>query len=110
VPSLNGTKLFELDASKGGAGLILAHRRDIRRRFPKISILRAVTIPAYGGDTVWANTAVAYERLPAQLKELADSLWAVHSNDYDYGADRLLTKRLRTPQAFAPPLPSTMGT
>jgi len=96
VPSPSGTKLFELDASKGG-GRADSWHTDVTfvDAFPKISILRAVTIPAYGGDTVWANTAVAYERLPAQLKELADSLWAVHSNDYDYGADRVLVEEER---------------
>ncbi|MFF7705778.1 TauD/TfdA family dioxygenase [Pseudomonas sp. NPDC007930] len=51
---------------------------------PKISILRGVVIPPYGGDTVWANTVTAYEELPAPLKQLADSLRAVHSNLYDY--------------------------
>ena len=90
VPSPQGTQLFELDASKGG-GRADSWHTDVTfvDAFPKISILRAVKIPAYGGDTVWANTAHAYERLPAQLKQLADQLWAVHSNDYDYGADRV---------------------
>jgi alpha-ketoglutarate-dependent sulfate ester dioxygenase len=90
VPSPSGTRLFELDASKGG-GRADSWHTDVTfvDAFPKISILRGVTIPAYGGDTVWANTALAYERLPAQLKQLAESLWAVHSNDYDYGADRV---------------------
>ncbi|MET3918617.1 alpha-ketoglutarate-dependent taurine dioxygenase [Variovorax sp. OAS795] len=90
VPSPTGTKLFELDASKGG-GRADSWHTDVTfvDAFPKISILRGVKIPAYGGDTVWANTALAYERLPAQLKQLADQLWAVHSNDYDYGADRV---------------------
>lgn len=90
VPAPNGTKLFELDASKGG-GRADSWHTDVTfvDAFPKISILRGVTIPAYGGDTVWANTALAYERLPQQIKDLADQLWAVHSNDYDYGADRV---------------------
>ncbi|QHJ00907.1 TauD/TfdA family dioxygenase [Xylophilus rhododendri] len=90
VPAPDGTKLFELDASKGG-GRADSWHTDVTfvDAFPKISILRGVTIPAFGGDTVWANTAAAYERLPAHLKALADSLWAVHSNDYDYGADRV---------------------
>ncbi|RYF81312.1 MAG: TauD/TfdA family dioxygenase [Comamonadaceae bacterium] len=89
VPAPNGTKLFELDASKGG-GRADSWHTDVTfvDAFPKISILRGVTIPAYGGDTVWANTAKAYERLPEPLKRLAEQLWAVHSNDYDYGADR----------------------
>lgn len=90
VPAPSGTRLFELDASKGG-GRADSWHTDVTfvDAFPKISILRGVTIPAYGGDTVWANTAVAYDRLPRDLKALADNLWAVHSNDYDYGADRV---------------------
>ncbi|MDA4831455.1 TauD/TfdA family dioxygenase, partial [Enterobacter hormaechei] len=47
-----------------------------------------VVIPATGGDTIWANTHAAYENLPAPLKLLAEQLWAVHSNLYDYAAAR----------------------
>jgi taurine dioxygenase len=54
--------------------------------YPKISVLRGVAIPSYGGDTVWANTVAAYEGLPPGLKMLAENLWAVHSNLYDYAA------------------------
>ena len=54
--------------------------------YPKISILRGVVIPPYGGDTVWANTASAYSELPAPLKQLADNLRALHTNVYDYVA------------------------
>ncbi|WPO98115.1 TauD/TfdA family dioxygenase [Pseudomonas sp. HR96] len=56
--------------------------------YPKISILRGVVIPPYGGDTVWANTATAYADLPGPLQTLADSLRAVHTNVYDYAAPR----------------------
>lgn len=55
-------------------------------RIPAISLLRAVTIPAYGGTTVWANTANAYAKLPKSLQALAERLWAVHTNLYDYAA------------------------
>jgi len=51
-------------------------------------MLRAVVIPPFGGDTVWANTVAAYEGLPQALKTLAENLWAVHSNLYDYAAIR----------------------
>lgn len=51
--------------------------------YPKASILRAVQIPPYGGGTIWANTATAYDDLPEPLKALADTAWAIHSNDYD---------------------------
>lgn len=51
---------------------------------PSFSVLRSLTIPAVGGDTLWANTVTAYEALPAELRELADKLWVLHSNDFDY--------------------------
>ncbi|MFM9376436.1 TauD/TfdA dioxygenase family protein [Gordonia sp. VNK21] len=53
-------------------------------RIPQASILRAVTLPPYGGATTWASTVAAYEQLPEPLRALADRLWAVHTNDYDY--------------------------
>ena len=53
------------------------------RKFQKYSILRGVTIPKVGGDTVWANTNTAYEDLPDGLEKLADKLWGIHSNEYD---------------------------
>jgi len=56
--------------------------------YPKLSILRGVVIPPYGGDTVWANTATAYADLPEPLKQLADNLRALHTNLYDYAAPR----------------------
>lgn len=55
-------------------------------RPPQASVLRAVHLPSRGGDTVWANTAAAYQDLPLPLKDLADGLRAVHTNDYDYAA------------------------
>lgn len=42
--------------------------------------------PAVGGNTVWANTTAAYNDLPEELKTLADSLRAIHSNNFDYAA------------------------
>ncbi|WP_344950075.1 TauD/TfdA family dioxygenase [Actinomadura miaoliensis] len=53
-------------------------------RPPKASVLRAVRVPPHGGDTVWANTAAAYDGLPVELREVADRLWALHTNRYDY--------------------------
>lgn len=53
-------------------------------RVPKASILRAITLPPYGGTTTWASTEAAYDRLPEPLRALAENLWAVHTNQYDY--------------------------
>ena len=53
-------------------------------RPPLGSVLRALVIPPTGGDTIWANSVTAYQDLPEHLRNLADKLWAVHSNAYDY--------------------------
>ena len=52
--------------------------------YPKASILRAVTLPSYGGSTLWASTAAAYGQLPEPLKALVENLWALHTNRFDY--------------------------
>lgn len=52
--------------------------------YPAASILRAVTLPSYGGSTLWASTAAAYQHLPEPLKCLVENLWALHTNRYDY--------------------------
>ena len=52
--------------------------------YPAASILRAVTLPRYGGSTLWASTAAAYDDLPDPLKCLVENLWALHTNRYDY--------------------------
>ena len=46
---------------------------------PIASILRANDqVPAFGGDTLFTNLAVAYANLSDPIKRLADSLWARH--------------------------------
>jgi alpha-ketoglutarate-dependent taurine dioxygenase len=60
---------------------------------PAISSLRAVVVPPYGGDTVLASSAWAYRDLPEPLRVLADQLWAVHTNDYDYIQPQFATER-----------------
>ena len=87
VPVRDGSSyLLELDSLHGGRANSWHTDVTFVDAYPAASILRAVVSPESGGDTVWANTALAYERLPAPLKLLADQLWAVHSNLYDYAA------------------------
>jgi alpha-ketoglutarate-dependent sulfate ester dioxygenase len=50
-------------------------------------LLRAVSLPDYGGTTTWANTQITYELLPAPLRALGENLRAVHTNAYDYAAE-----------------------
>jgi alpha-ketoglutarate-dependent taurine dioxygenase len=47
-----------------------------------------VVLPTYGGTTTWANTARAYEALHPALQALADRLWALHTNVFDYAGFR----------------------
>lgn len=42
------------------------------------SVLSAVQIPPVGGDTLFANMNLAYEKLPAELRERVTGLTAVH--------------------------------
>ncbi|MFD5230510.1 TauD/TfdA dioxygenase family protein [Streptomyces qaidamensis] len=51
---------------------------------PQATSLRSITVPPYGGETLIASSAAAYRGLPESLRSLADTLWAEHTNDYDY--------------------------
>lgn len=87
VPVAPGSQyLLELDSKEGYAASTWHTDVTFVDAYPEASILRAVTIPEAGGDTLWANTATAYEGLPEALKSLVDNLWAVHTNAYDYAA------------------------
>lgn len=87
VPVAQGSSyLLELDSHRGGRANSWHTDVTFVPAYPKASILRAVVSTASGGDTVWANTAEAYDRLPDELRALADNLWALHTNAYDYAA------------------------
>jgi taurine dioxygenase len=88
VPSPDGRTLLELDSRHGGRANSWHTDVTFEVAPPKVAVLRAVVIPPVGGDTVWANTAAAYDSLPAPLQALAETLRAVHGNDYDYAAQR----------------------
>jgi taurine dioxygenase len=49
------------------------------------SVLRCVSCPEVGGDTMWANMALAYERLPDDVKQRIASLRAKHSIEHSFG-------------------------
>lgn len=91
MPAPDGTRFLELDSRHGGRADSWHTDVTFKAAPPKACILRAVVLPPHGGDTVWANTVAAYEGLPAPLKALADELWAVHGNDYDYADPRQQT-------------------
>lgn len=85
VPALNGNShILDLDYSAGQK--VDRWHTDVTfvDRPPLASVLRAVTVPPAGGDTLWANTVTAYENLPEALRDLVDRLRAVHTNQFDY--------------------------
>jgi taurine dioxygenase len=87
VPVADGSRyLLELDSREGYAASSWHTDVTFVPSYPKASILRAIEVPDAGGDTLWANTATAYEELPDALKILVDNLRAVHTNLYDYAA------------------------
>jgi alpha-ketoglutarate-dependent sulfate ester dioxygenase len=87
VPVAEGSRyLLELDSKEGYAASSWHTDVTFVDAYPQASILRAINVPEAGGDTLWANTATAYEDLPEALKPLVDTLWATHSNKYDYAS------------------------
>ena len=45
---------------------------------PLGTVLRAVELPDYGGDTCWANMYAVYESLSPAMQEMLEDLTAVH--------------------------------
>ena len=87
VPVAEGSRyLLELDSKEGYAASSWHTDVTFVDAYPKGSILRAITIPEAGGDTLWANGETAYEGLPEALRQLVNNLWATHTNVYDYAA------------------------
>lgn len=82
----NTNAIFELNSEHGAKANTWHTDVTFVPEVPRYSVLRGVTIPSVGGDTVWANTHTAYKDLPAELKVLAEKVWAVHSNKFDYAA------------------------
>jgi taurine dioxygenase len=65
-----------------------------REKPPFGCVLRCVECPPVGGDTMWANMALAYERLPQQVKDRIAGLRARHSIEASFGASMPTEKRL----------------
>ncbi|WP_332852148.1 TauD/TfdA dioxygenase family protein [Duganella sp. S19_KUP01_CR8] len=57
------------------------------------AVLRCVQCPPVGGDTMWANMALAYERLPDDIKLKIEGLRARHSIEASFGAAMPIEKR-----------------
>jgi len=90
VPSLEGTEhILDVDGAKGGRASSWHTDITFISDYPKVSFLRAMVAPDVGGDTVFANTVAAYEDLAPPLRDLAEKLWTLHTNEYDYAGTRV---------------------
>jgi len=67
------------------------------------AVLRCVECPPVGGDTIWANMALAYERLPQHIKNEIAGLRARHSIEASFGAAMPIEKRLALKAQYPDP-------
>ncbi|GAB3658130.1 TauD/TfdA family dioxygenase [Ramlibacter alkalitolerans] len=71
-----------------------------RAKPPFGCVLRCVECPPVGGDTMWANMVLAYERLPEHVKAQVAGLRARHSIEATFGAAMPTEKRLALKAQF----------
>lgn len=67
---------------------------------PMGCVLRCVECPPVGGDTMWANMALAYEKLPAHIQQQIAGLRARHSIEATFGAAMPIERRLALKAQF----------
>ncbi|MFS8197173.1 TauD/TfdA dioxygenase family protein [Streptomyces sp. CWNU-52B] len=85
VPAVDGApNVLPVDSERGRAANNWHTDVTFVLNPPQASTLRSITVPPYGGETLIASSAAAYRGLPEPLRLLADTLWAEHTNDYDY--------------------------
>src|SRR6516164_3940568 len=71
-----------------------------REKPPFGCVLRCVECPPVGGDTMWANMALAYDKLPDHIKTQIAGLRARHSIEATFGAAMPIEKRLALKAQF----------
>jgi len=67
------------------------------------AVLRCVECPPVGGDTMWANMALAYDKLPDNVKREIADLRARHSIEASFGAVMPIEKRLALKAQYPDP-------
>jgi taurine dioxygenase len=67
---------------------------------PMGCVLRCVECPPVGGDTMWANMALAYDMLPQEIKTRIATLRARHSIEASFGAALAPERRLALKAAY----------
>ncbi|TVS09340.1 MAG: taurine dioxygenase [Gammaproteobacteria bacterium] len=77
-PFTQHPELFELAASQGGVADEWHTDITFRPDPALMSILKMVTCPAFGGDTMWSNLCQAFDELSEPMQELCEGLTALH--------------------------------
>ena len=85
---LSEIMILEYDASRRGHNDEWHSDVSYIQTPPQASLLYAELLPELGGDTLWANTYLAYEALSEPLKSLAGQLSAVHDFSKAFGPER----------------------
>lgn len=68
-----------LHSDRGGRADVWHSDVTFEERPPTATILRQVSGPPRGGDTMWSDQCLAYDRCSAPLRGLLDGLTAVHT-------------------------------
>ena len=88
-PANNGNaSIYDLDSTDPNFSFSDQWHTDVTfmERPPAISILRAVELPPFSGDTSWADSEAAYTSLSPLVQQLVDRLEAVHDGNREWGA------------------------
>jgi taurine dioxygenase len=79
LPRLDGhPEIVVIDSEQGGKVDVWHTDMTFHTNPPLASILRLVECPDSGGDTMWTNQYLVYERLSAPMRDLLDGLTAIH--------------------------------
>jgi taurine dioxygenase len=95
--------VLEYDANRKGHNDVWHSDVTYIQTPPKASVLYAEVLPEVGGDTLWANTYLAYEALSEPMKKLAGELHAVHDFARAFRPERFAQYGVsdRTERAYA---------
>ena len=108
-------EILELDGAAGGRNARWHTDVTFMPTPPAVSVLVGDTMPEWGGDTQWADTRSAYDRLHPAVRDAVDQLEAVHrisplaywGEPFDTAlgrddAQRLYDEALRVPPVIHP--------
>jgi taurine dioxygenase len=92
LPRLEGyPEIVIIDSENGGKVDVWHTDMTFHQSPPIASILHLVQVPTPGGDTMFTNQCLVYERLSAPLRDFLDGLTAIHAvradNEYSSRAE-----------------------